>query len=82
MILMLETLGKVRVMLKNTQAQTLVQSIPLPALEYGWAQKSSSHGGGATVSSVYKDPLGLISSPLPPSWSIDLPKDKGESQGG
>lgn len=63
MILMLETLGKVRVMLKYTQAQTLVQSIPLPALEYGWAPKSSSNGGGATVSSVYKDPLGLISSP-------------------
>lgn len=39
MILMLETLGKVRVMLKYTQAQTLVQSIPLPALEYGWAPK-------------------------------------------
>lgn len=36
-ILTLETLGKVRVMLKYTQAQTLAQSIPFPALECGWA---------------------------------------------
>lgn len=51
---------KVKVMLKYTGAQTLPQSILLPALKMDGHQKPPSHGSGAPVPTL--DSLWLISS--------------------